>query len=77
MNESSRYILLAPAMTPKPVMERLQTTLANFLTDATVQQTYINGGFEPGQSNPAQVGAMIQEQYDVWGPFVKELKLKQ
>jgi tripartite-type tricarboxylate transporter receptor subunit TctC len=76
MNESSRYILLAPAATPAPVMEVLQKALAKALADPEVGKTYVNGGFDLGHSSPAEVAAMIQQQYDFWGPFIRDLKLK-
>jgi tripartite-type tricarboxylate transporter receptor subunit TctC len=60
INESSRYILLAPAMTPKPILDRLSTVLANALADPKVQEIYVNAGFEVSHSTPDDVRAQIQ-----------------
>jgi tripartite-type tricarboxylate transporter receptor subunit TctC len=76
IDEGSRYILLAPVMTPKPIVDQLRTTLQNILADPGIQKAFMNGGFEVDATTPDQVSAMMQEQFDLWGPFVNELKLK-
>jgi tripartite-type tricarboxylate transporter receptor subunit TctC len=76
IDEASRYILLAPAMTPRPILDRLRTTLQDILSDPTIQKAFNNGGFEVKPTTPDQVSAMMHEQYDLWGPFVNALKLK-
>jgi tripartite-type tricarboxylate transporter receptor subunit TctC len=74
INESSRYILMAPAATPKPVLDRLSSVLAKALADPAVQDTYIKGGFIASRSTPDDVRKQIQEQYAM-GSFVKDLNL--
>jgi tripartite-type tricarboxylate transporter receptor subunit TctC len=76
IDDSSRYILLAPAMTPKPVLTRLSTALATVLSDAKLQEDYVKLGYEVSGTTPAEVSIQIQKEYDLWGPLVKELNLK-
>jgi tripartite-type tricarboxylate transporter receptor subunit TctC len=75
VNESSRYILMAAAATPKPILDRLSKSLAKALADPAVQDIYVKGGFVVSRSTPDDVRAQIQEQYGL-GTFVKELNLK-
>jgi tripartite-type tricarboxylate transporter receptor subunit TctC len=75
INESARYILMAPAKTPQPILDRLSTALANALSDPAISEVYVKGGFEVSHSTPDDVRAQIQQQYSL-GAFVKELGLK-
>jgi tripartite-type tricarboxylate transporter receptor subunit TctC len=76
MNESSRYILVAPAKTPRPIVDRISRVLASVLGDATVEQVFFNAGFEASHTSSIEVSTQIREQYDTWGPIVKELNLR-
>jgi tripartite-type tricarboxylate transporter receptor subunit TctC len=76
IDEGLHYILLAPAMTPKPIMERLSATVAAALAEPSVKEAYGKLGFEVSTKPPAQVSAEIQEQYVFWGPIIKDLNLK-
>jgi tripartite-type tricarboxylate transporter receptor subunit TctC len=76
IDENSRYILVAPAMTPKPIMERLSTALASALGDPKVQEIFVKQGFDLASASPAEVSALIQKQYDLWGPFIKNAHSK-
>jgi tripartite-type tricarboxylate transporter receptor subunit TctC len=76
VEEVSRYILVAPAKTPKPIIDRLSVALTSVLADQAVQKVYIERGFEIAHSTPAEVSAAIQHEYDFWGPVLKELNLK-
>lgn len=76
INEATRFIILAPAQTPQPIMERLSSTLAMALAKPSVKDIYGKAAFEAITKTPDQVGAQIQEQYNLWGPVVRELNLK-
>lgn len=74
IDENSRYILVAPAAVPGPIMQRLSTALAHALADPVIKDTIIKKGFDPASASPAEVSALIRKQYDLWGPFLKSSK---
>lgn len=76
VDDSSHYILVAPARTPKPIVAILSTALSGALADPDVQQALIKRGFDLSRSTPADIDAMIREQSDRWGPFISELNLR-
>jgi tripartite-type tricarboxylate transporter receptor subunit TctC len=76
LDDSSRYIILAPAMTPKPIIERLSKTLVDILADPSLRELYLKSGYEVSDTNPEQVAELIKQQAVIWGPMVKELNLK-
>jgi tripartite-type tricarboxylate transporter receptor subunit TctC len=75
VDDSSHYILVAPAKTPKRIVECLSRALSKALAEPKVQDALIKRGFDLRQSTPTEVDAMILEQYVQWGPFIKELNL--
>ena len=69
-------VLFAPTGTPKPVMEKLTAALKQTLADPSMKELFSKLGFDVMTEPPAEVQAMIQQQYDLWGPLIKELNLK-
>jgi tripartite-type tricarboxylate transporter receptor subunit TctC len=76
MNEGSTFTLFAPAMTPKPIVDRLSSALATALANSSVKDAYARLGYEVNSRMPDEIGAEVRRQYDLWGPFIKELNLK-
>jgi tripartite-type tricarboxylate transporter receptor subunit TctC len=76
INESGRYILLAPGGTPKLIVARLSKALVLALAEPAVKDGYLTRGFEISGTTPDEVRAQIQQQYELWGPLVKEMNLK-
>lgn len=76
IDENSRHIVLAPAKTPKPVVDVLSAALMKTVADPGVQAAFIKRGFDVAAVSGEQVNALIQGQYDIWGPFLQDLKLK-
>jgi len=65
------YGLLAPAGTPKPIVERLNKELRAALADADVKKRIINEGGEPTPTTPEQHAAVIAREYDKWAAVIK------
>ena len=76
MNGGVRYFLGAPAGTPRPVIDRIAKELNVVLQDPAIASAMAKAGFDIIRSTPEQAQAMLHEQYDMWGPIVKELKIK-
>jgi tripartite-type tricarboxylate transporter receptor subunit TctC len=76
MNGGVRYFLAAPAGTPKDRIAILNAALDIALQDPENVTRLRAAGFDVVRADPVKTQAMIQEQYDMWGPIVKELNLK-
>ncbi len=76
-NVSSWYGILAPAKTPKAIIDRLQKDIAAVLAIPEVRERYVNNAFDPVGSTPEAFAAQIKADYERWGLVVKEANLKQ
>jgi tripartite-type tricarboxylate transporter receptor subunit TctC len=66
------YGYLAPAKTPKDVVERLHKEIANALANPKVIDQMEKTGVEPLSMTPEEFGRYIKREYDTWGKVVKE-----
>jgi tripartite-type tricarboxylate transporter receptor subunit TctC len=68
------HMLLAPAGTPRPIVEKLNTALRAALADAKVQKTFAEGGmdlFPPGEETPAAASALLKREIKLWGEVIR------
>ncbi len=70
------YGLLAPAGTPKEIVDRLGVELRKLVDLPEVQQQIHNEGGDPLTSTPAEYAADIDKEEKKWGGLVKKLGLK-
>jgi tripartite-type tricarboxylate transporter receptor subunit TctC len=70
------YGLLAPAGTPRPVIDRLNSALRKLVALDDVQQRIHSEGGDPLTSSPDQYTADIDRELTKWGGLVKRLNLK-
>ena len=69
--------LLAPARTPRPIIEQIAQATRMMLDDHTFQQKLIELGFEPDlNSTPESFQRSLEEDIAQWRPVVKALDLK-
>jgi tripartite-type tricarboxylate transporter receptor subunit TctC len=68
--------LLAPAGTPKPVLDRLYTELLKVLAMPEVKQSFTNIGAEVVTSTPAQFAAFIKSDLAKYAKVVKDADVK-
>ena len=64
--------LVAPAGTPRPVIERLNAALVSVLRRAAVRQRFADLGIEPAAASPESFGALLQEEMARWAPLVRQ-----
>jgi tripartite-type tricarboxylate transporter receptor subunit TctC len=74
---SSWYGLLAPAKTPKAIVDRLQREIAAVLAMPEVRDRYLAAAFEPVGSTPEAFAAQIRADYARWGQVVKDANLRE
>ena len=70
------YGYLAPAATPKEIVERISHELAKALVDPKTVAALAKTGVEPHAMTPAQFGAYIRREYDTWGKVVRDANIK-
>jgi tripartite-type tricarboxylate transporter receptor subunit TctC len=70
------YGLLAPAGTPREIVDRLGVELRKLVDLPEVQKQIHNEGGDPLTSTPAEYAADIDKEEKKWGGLVKKLGLK-
>ena len=70
------YGLLAPAGTPKEIVDRLSEEVRKLVDTPEVQKQIHNEGGDPMTSTPAEYAADIDREETKWGGLVKKLGLK-
>lgn len=73
---SGWYGLLAPAATPKPVIEKLNTEMVKILRMPEITARLLAQGAEPIGSTPDEFTAFIRAEIDKWANLVKAANMK-
>ena len=68
--------MLAPAGTPKPIIERLNKELRAALADDDVRKRIINEGGEPEPTTPEQQAAVIDREETKWSAVIRAAGLQ-
>jgi tripartite-type tricarboxylate transporter receptor subunit TctC len=61
----------APAATPKPILERLNTELAKAVADPDVKSNLTSQSLDPMHLSVDEFAKQLQSDYDKWGEIVK------
>ena len=70
------YAYLAPAKTPKDIIDRLNREIVKALGSAEVKDLFAKQGLEAAPSTPEQLAAFMKREYDTWGKVVKQAGIK-
>ena len=68
------HMLLAPAGTPRPIIDKLNAALRATMADPRVQKTFADGGFAPfpaDQMTPEAASAVLKREIPLWGDVIK------
>jgi putative tricarboxylic transport membrane protein len=68
------HMLLAPAATPRPIIEKLNHALRVALTDAKLRKTFSDGGmdlYSQDQETPEASRALLKDQIKLWGDVIR------
>ena len=69
--------LVAPAGTPKAIVDQIGAATRTALADEKLQQQFISSGFEPPRDrSPEAVRRWVEEEIARWTPIVKAIGLK-
>jgi len=73
---SNWYGMVAPAGTPKPILERLHKDLTAVLTSASVSDALLARGIETTVSTPGEFTAYIKSETAKWGKVIRAANLR-
>ena len=68
------HMLLAPAGTPRPIIDKLNAALRTALADPKLIKTYAEGGiveYPPDQETPAASAALLKSEIKLWGDVIR------
>jgi tripartite-type tricarboxylate transporter receptor subunit TctC len=72
----SWYALMAPAGTPREVIEKIHSDTAKALQLPEVRERLAAMGAEPSGEAPAELAKRIKVEYDRWGEVVRKANIK-
>jgi tripartite-type tricarboxylate transporter receptor subunit TctC len=73
---AQRYGIIAPARTPREIVDKLNTALRDALTSDEVRSRIVAEGAETTASSPEEYSADIATEVAKWAKIVKQLGLK-
>ena len=69
------HMLLAPAGTPRPIVDKLNAALRAALADPKVQKLFADGGMDEypaDQETPEAAAALLKREIALWGEVIRE-----
>jgi len=72
---SSRYLILAPAKTPKEVVSKLEKDFAKLADNKNYQTELLNLGFETLSTTSAETTEILNKESIKWTPILKNLDI--
>jgi len=70
------YMLLAPAGTPRAVVDRLNAESLKAMNAADIRERLTGLGGEPTSGSPEDAAAFLRREYEQWGKVVREAGIK-
>ncbi|MBS0343467.1 MAG: tripartite tricarboxylate transporter substrate binding protein [Proteobacteria bacterium] len=67
--------LLAPAGTPKPVVDRVSAEVKQILADKDVKDKLVKAGAAAAYGDPAQMAARMRTDFDKWGKVIRDKQI--
>jgi len=68
------HMLLAPAATPRPIIEKLNSALRVALADAKLRKTFSDGGMDlypQDEESPQAAQALLKREVKLWGDVIR------
>jgi tripartite-type tricarboxylate transporter receptor subunit TctC len=70
------YAYLAPAKTPRPIVDQLNRELVKVLRTPAAVSLLEKQGVDPEPTTPETLAAYMKREYDTWGKVVKQADIK-
>jgi tripartite-type tricarboxylate transporter receptor subunit TctC len=68
--------LMAPAGTPKPIIDKLYKEVARIVATDDMKKFMLGNGAEPALMSPQEFGKYIKAEIEVWGKVVKAANIR-
>jgi tripartite-type tricarboxylate transporter receptor subunit TctC len=72
----SWYALMAPAGTPRPIIDKLNAQMNRMLAKADTRERFVAQGMEPGSGTPEQLAQRIATETAQWSDVVRKRNLR-
>jgi tripartite-type tricarboxylate transporter receptor subunit TctC len=75
LNVDFWHMLLAPAGTPRPIIDKINAALRTALADPKLQKTYADGGiyeYPADQETPEASAALLKNEIALWGQVIRD-----
>lgn len=66
------FMVFAPAKTPQPIIDKLNTALRQALETSAVKERMTKDGFDPLPSTPAEAKSRLEKEVPMWSKLIKE-----
>lgn len=73
---ASWYFVLAPAKTPKAIIEKLSTTMTKIVAVPEIKATLVADGFEPAGYSPQESARFLQDELKKWASAISIAGIK-
>jgi tripartite-type tricarboxylate transporter receptor subunit TctC len=70
------YVLVAPAGTPRAIIERLNAESVNAMAAAETRERFAAMGGEPASSTPEQTAEFLRTEYTRWGNVIRDAGIR-
>jgi tripartite-type tricarboxylate transporter receptor subunit TctC len=72
---NSWFAMMAPAGTPKPIVEKLQTEIAKALADPSIKDQLFGLGLSPRGTSPDQLATELRAQFAKYGNLIRQANI--
>ena len=70
------YGLVAPAATPKPIIDRLNREVVKIMNMPDIRELFSKQGVDPETNSPEQFARMIRDDYARWTKVIRAAGIK-
>lgn len=75
-NEGTWYGVLAPANTPKPVIDKMNKDITEILKDRELHDSLVHNGFIFQNGTPEEFGQFLKQDIEKWSTLLKSIASK-
>ena len=72
---NSWFAMMAPAGTPKPIVEKLQAEISKALADPSIKEQLFGLGLSPRGTSPDQLAAELRAQFAKYGNLIRQANI--
>ena len=72
---NSWFAMMAPAGTPKPIVEKLQTEIAKALAEPSIKEQLFGLGLSPRGTSPDQLATELRAQFAKYGNLIRQANI--